>query len=287
VVYVGSYDGKLYALNAKSGTPVWSYTIGGAAVYTPAVANGVVYFGTSGGIDYALNANTGDLIWKYVLGRYDEPCPAIANGVVYVGSDIGMVYAISASASTLGFFNGFEDGFNSWTSTYGGVSVVSLPVYSGSKAMLCLNPYSSQAYISGFQQSHMFAEAKFMLTKNMVGQETLIAFFDSSDVPAATLMLNVVGGGVYLGVMTLLPSYSYAQYDVTGTLSANTWFSVALESSPSGCTIYFNGVAVQSVSKSGFPLIGAVSVGMFWGSGDYGDIQGTLIVDNVRIGVPS
>jgi outer membrane protein assembly factor BamB len=281
MIYVGSYDGKFYALDAKSGMPVWSYTTS-----TPngdsAVANGVVYFGSFDGFGYALNANTGDLIWKKILGRsIESSCPAVANGVVYVGSDIGKVYAISAAASTLGFFNGFEDGFNSWTSTYGGVSVVTSPVYSGSKAMLCSNPYSSQAYVSGFQQSTMFAQAKFMLTKNMVGMETLIAFFDSNDVPAATLMINVVGGGVYLGVMTLLPSYSYAQYDVTDSLSANTWFSAALESSSSGCTIYFNDAAVQSISKQDFPSIGAVSVGMFWGTGDY---QGTLVVEDVGIG---
>ena len=210
------------------------------------------------------------------------------SGVAFASSN-GDIYVVNGGDETVSvipallFENGFENNFVGWTATYGSPTIVSSPVYSGSKAMLCLNPYSSKAYISGFQQSHMFAQAKFMLNKNMEGMETLIAFFDSSDVPAATLMLNVVGGGVYLGVMTLLPSYSYAQYDVTGTLSANTWFSVALESSPSGCTIYFNGVAVQSVSKSGFPLIGAVSVGMFWGSGDYGDIQGTLIVDDVGI----
>jgi hypothetical protein len=221
------------------------------------------------------------------LKKFRKPA-ALCISIIFIAGIFAASTARADSGATIdfssGFENGFENNFDGWTATYGSPTIVSSPVYSGNKAMLCSNPYSSQAYISGVQQSHMFAQAKFMLTKNMVGMETLIAFFDSNDFPAATLMINVVGGGVYLGVMTLLPSYSYAQYDVTGSLSANTWFLVALESSSSGCTIYFNGVAVQSVSKQDFPSIGAVSIGMFWGEGSY---TGNLYVDNVQITIPS
>ena len=38
---------------------------------------------------------------------------------------------------TIIFSSGFEDGFNSWTATSGGVSIVTSPVYSGSFAMKC------------------------------------------------------------------------------------------------------------------------------------------------------
>jgi outer membrane protein assembly factor BamB len=46
VVYVGSDDDGLYALNAANGTLLWSYTTGGAVESSPAVANGVVYVGS-------------------------------------------------------------------------------------------------------------------------------------------------------------------------------------------------------------------------------------------------
>jgi outer membrane protein assembly factor BamB len=48
VVYVGSWDHNVCALNAESGVRLWSYTTG-----SPAVANGVVYVGSVGGKVYS------------------------------------------------------------------------------------------------------------------------------------------------------------------------------------------------------------------------------------------
>ena len=52
---------------------------------SPAVANGVVYVGSDDNV-YALNARTGALLWSYTTGEYVVSSPAVANGVVYVGS---------------------------------------------------------------------------------------------------------------------------------------------------------------------------------------------------------
>jgi outer membrane protein assembly factor BamB len=46
VVYVGSYDGNIYALNATTGANVWNYTTGASVYSSPSVANGVVYVGS-------------------------------------------------------------------------------------------------------------------------------------------------------------------------------------------------------------------------------------------------
>ena len=70
VVYVGSADNNLYALNAGTGALLWKYTTGGDVFFSPAVANGVVYFGSTDGNLYALNANTGAFLWKYTTGNY-------------------------------------------------------------------------------------------------------------------------------------------------------------------------------------------------------------------------
>jgi len=42
VVYVGSYDNKLYAFKIQSGAQLWSAATGGGIYSSPAVANGVV-----------------------------------------------------------------------------------------------------------------------------------------------------------------------------------------------------------------------------------------------------
>jgi outer membrane protein assembly factor BamB len=92
VVYVGSEDNNVYALNAKTGALLWNYTTGNSIDSSPAVANGVVYVG--GGNDvYALNASSGALLWSYATNGAVESSPAVVNGVVYVGSDDGNLYA--------------------------------------------------------------------------------------------------------------------------------------------------------------------------------------------------
>jgi outer membrane protein assembly factor BamB len=74
----------------------WSYTTGGA-VSSSAVAHGVVYIGSGDGNVYALNASTGAKLWSYTTGNIVSSSPAVAHGVVYVGSHDGHVYALNAS----------------------------------------------------------------------------------------------------------------------------------------------------------------------------------------------
>jgi outer membrane protein assembly factor BamB len=95
VVYLGSDDGNVYALNASTGAKLWSYTTG-AVGSSPAVANGVVYVSSGGGV-YALNASTGAKLWSYTTVGGTASSPAVANGVVYVGSNDNNVYALDAA----------------------------------------------------------------------------------------------------------------------------------------------------------------------------------------------
>ena len=69
-------------------------------VSCPAVANGVVYIGSEDYNVYALNAATGSKIWSYRTSSQVESSPAVANGIVYVGSDDDNVYALNATKGT-------------------------------------------------------------------------------------------------------------------------------------------------------------------------------------------
>ena len=75
VVYVGSWDDKVYALGAGTGALLWSYTTGNVVTSSPAVANGVVYVGSDDDNVYALNARTGTLLWSYATGSLVESSP--------------------------------------------------------------------------------------------------------------------------------------------------------------------------------------------------------------------
>jgi eukaryotic-like serine/threonine-protein kinase len=53
MVYVGSWDHDVYALNASTGAKLWSYATGFRVKSSPAAANGMVYAGSNGGNVYA------------------------------------------------------------------------------------------------------------------------------------------------------------------------------------------------------------------------------------------
>jgi outer membrane protein assembly factor BamB len=98
VVYVGSWDSNVYALNASSGTLLWSYSVGASVSSSPSVANGVVYIGSEDAHVYAVNASSGVELWSYQTGYSIDSSPAVVNGVVYVGSNDG-IYAFSLKRS--------------------------------------------------------------------------------------------------------------------------------------------------------------------------------------------
>ncbi|MET8049740.1 PQQ-binding-like beta-propeller repeat protein [Streptosporangium sp. NPDC005286] len=96
VVYVGSGDGKVYALDALTGAVRWTHKIGGRVYSSPAVVDGVVYVGSGDGKVYALDALTGAVRWTHKTGDWVYSSPAVVDGVVYVGSGDGKVYALDA-----------------------------------------------------------------------------------------------------------------------------------------------------------------------------------------------
>jgi PKD repeat protein len=96
IVYFGSNDNKLYALDAETGTYQWSYSTNHPVQSSPAVVNDVVYVGSSDNHVYAIDALTGAYIWDSTTGLWGiTSSPAIANGLVYIGGNDYKVYAFN------------------------------------------------------------------------------------------------------------------------------------------------------------------------------------------------
>ena len=136
VLYVGSYDGNVYALNATNGQKIWSYLTQGSVGSSPAFVNGVVYIGSGDGNVYALNAKNGARIWNYKTGYPVGSSPAVVNGVVYIGSCDGNVYALKAG-----------DGDKLWNYTTHGTGLLPSKTYvNGTTVYFVL---SSPAVVNG------------------------------------------------------------------------------------------------------------------------------------------
>jgi eukaryotic-like serine/threonine-protein kinase len=125
VVYVGSLDGFLYAVDQQTGAPKWKRRTGGPITSSPAVADGRVYFNCNDGNFYALKSDTGTVQWRFKTGgerRFQAPgihgtrpkgqmmpdpfdiftsSPAVDQGRVYFGSGDGNVYALDAATGAL------------------------------------------------------------------------------------------------------------------------------------------------------------------------------------------
>ncbi len=96
IVYFGSNDGFFYALDARTGHEMWRFRTRFPVKSSPAVADGRVYFGSDNYSLYCLDARTGTKLWEYETGGFVLSSPAVANGIVYFGSMDNHLYALQA-----------------------------------------------------------------------------------------------------------------------------------------------------------------------------------------------
>jgi outer membrane protein assembly factor BamB len=101
-VYVGSDDGGLYALDARTGKQTWVFRTDDTVESSPLLLDGAVYIGASDGFVYKLNA-AGKVQWKYETGDKILAgvnwAPAAQGGGkwILVGSYDSRVHCLDAS----------------------------------------------------------------------------------------------------------------------------------------------------------------------------------------------
>ncbi|MBN1232789.1 MAG: PQQ-binding-like beta-propeller repeat protein [Candidatus Coatesbacteria bacterium] len=82
-------------LFSAPGDLLWKFQTGNEIWSSPRVSEGVVFVGSNDEYLYAINCSDGSLKWRYQTGTsivYSSPC--ISNGVVYIGSCDNYLYAI-------------------------------------------------------------------------------------------------------------------------------------------------------------------------------------------------
>ena len=95
-IFIGSENGKIYALDAQTGELVWQANIKGEVINAPAVDSGIVVVNSASGIMKALSAETGEELWKIeqdvpALTLRGISAPVIASGGVLVGTGKGSI----------------------------------------------------------------------------------------------------------------------------------------------------------------------------------------------------
>ncbi len=104
LVYIGSLDGHLYAIDATTSSTRWTSDSPGTSTTsnasTPAIINGTVYICLQDHRLYAFDAQSGQFRWNSPAGHTVGSSPIVVNGVVYVTGN-GRVYAFDANSGQL------------------------------------------------------------------------------------------------------------------------------------------------------------------------------------------
>lgn len=113
VLYAGSMDGKLYAMDPASGSVHWTYDAGAVILSTAAVHDHTVFIADANGRLHAVTAAAGKLKWIFRThgdslrneeAGFDRKAilstPAIHNGLVFFGGRDGWLYAVDEKSGT-------------------------------------------------------------------------------------------------------------------------------------------------------------------------------------------
>lgn len=109
VVYIGSTDTNLYAIELNSGNEKWKFHTKGEIRSNVCINNDSLYLNGGDGSIYALDIHTGNLIWefktkgelKYDFADYFHSSPIYYNSLLYFGSGDSNMYAINAKNGKL------------------------------------------------------------------------------------------------------------------------------------------------------------------------------------------
>ena len=163
VVYVAGYDRKLHALDAQTGSHLWSFD-GAQAGYdtNPLIVDGRVFLGNRDGYMYAVAAHgseqQGCLLWKFKTNGAIHLSAAYKDGKIFFASNDNFAYALNSDNGELVWKSNKlpGDGYHSyWPVIYGDKVVFTAALgyrhglEPGMKSVEDINstPYDNYAYM--------------------------------------------------------------------------------------------------------------------------------------------
>lgn len=100
-VYVIGSQNTVRAIDAATGRDRWQFSSNATFTSSPTVAGGVVYAGTENGSLYALDERSGERVWVFDNATESiHTVPTVAAETVYFGTDNGTVYGLDSATGT-------------------------------------------------------------------------------------------------------------------------------------------------------------------------------------------
>ena len=110
MVFIGSFDQHLYALDSETGSEVWSFETEAPIKSTVAIVDSILVLHSMNKL-YGLNTRTGELLWSHIPEEsldspfipddwdYHHSSPVINDSIAYYGNDYGMVYGVNINTA--------------------------------------------------------------------------------------------------------------------------------------------------------------------------------------------
>lgn len=109
VLYTGSTDLNLYAIDAATGDQIWSFYLGSLLRASPSISEDIVYAPSAGKVLYAIYRGNGTEKWRFSPPNNKGVwgAPVISDGVVYIdGDSADHLYAVGNQEQPPQFLSG-------------------------------------------------------------------------------------------------------------------------------------------------------------------------------------
>jgi outer membrane protein assembly factor BamB len=101
MLFVGTHDGHVLALDPADGRRLWTVTLGGSVLAAPATSAGRVFVGCYDGKVYAVDAATGAPLWIHDTGAPITSTPVPSGDVVLAGSRSYDLFGLDAASGAV------------------------------------------------------------------------------------------------------------------------------------------------------------------------------------------
>jgi serine/threonine protein kinase len=96
MVFVGNEAGDFFCID-YSGSIKWRFQAKRAVTSSPIIHDGVVYFGSVDTLVYAIDTETGWIVWRYRLNKPTISTPFIKDNLLFIGGVDGKIYCLNAN----------------------------------------------------------------------------------------------------------------------------------------------------------------------------------------------
>ena len=165
-LYVNTFEGATFAIDAEAGTVRWRRNIGGEKPSTPAIDGPRIIVSSKDGAVRALSRSQGRVLWEVQTGGKVESSPVVVDGLAYFGSTDGRLFAVRSETGRVRWAYDTGGRINSSPSVYG--RRVCISTYAGS--VFCLNKDTGARLWSTYVSRDTFRNESFYATASTDGQ---------------------------------------------------------------------------------------------------------------------